>query len=76
MNAGRWPAYLGNVDQEQERPRDGAIMGRGQWVYVRQRGQPKLPEDEKTAITAACERFIAEVLKPRFLPRIEPTHFN
>ncbi len=76
MNVGRWPAYLGNVDQEQEQRRDGAIMGRGQWVYVRQRGQPKPPESEKAAITAACERFIAEVLKPRFLPRIEPTCFN
>jgi hypothetical protein len=76
MNAGRWPAYLGKVGQEQERSRDGAIMGRGQWVYVRQRGQPKLPEGEKAAITAACEKFIAELLKPRFLPRIEPTSFN
>jgi hypothetical protein len=36
----------------------------------------RTPEDEKTAITAACERFIAEVLKPRFLLRIEPTCFN
>ena len=51
-------------------------MSRGQWVWARQRGQPKPPESEKTAITAACERFIAEVLKPRYLPRIEPTSFN
>ena len=51
-------------------------MGRGQWVWARQRGQPKPPESEKTTITAACERFIAEVLKPRYLPRIEPTSFN
>jgi hypothetical protein len=51
-------------------------MGRGQWVWARQRGQPKPPESEKTAITAACERFIADVLKPRYLPRIEPTSFN
>ena len=51
-------------------------MGRGQWVWARQRGQPKPPEAEKTAITAACERFIAEVLKPRYLPRIEPPSFN
>jgi uncharacterized glyoxalase superfamily protein PhnB len=51
-------------------------MGRGQWVWVRQRGQPKPPESEKTAITAECEKFIADVLKPRYLPRIEPTSFN
>src|SRR3954454_21996321 len=41
-----------------------------------QRGQLKPPEAEKTAFTAACQRFIAEVLKPRYLPRIEPTSFN
>ena len=31
---------------------------------------------EKTLITAACERFIGEVLKPRFLPAIRPTDYN
>lgn len=31
---------------------------------------------EKTTITAACERFINEILKPRFLPKIRPTRFN
>ena len=51
-------------------------MSRGQWVWARQRGQPKPPESEKTAISAACEKFIAEVLKPHCLPRIEPTSFN
>lgn len=25
---------------------------------------------------SACEKFIAEVLKPRFLPEIRPTEFN
>jgi hypothetical protein len=29
-----------------------------------------------TAIIAACEKFIAEVLRPRFLPEIRPTAFN
>ena len=28
------------------------------------------------AVTAACQRFIDEVLKPRFLPVIRPTQFN
>lgn len=31
---------------------------------------------EKGRITAACQRFIDEVLKPRFLPAIVPTPFN
>lgn len=33
-------------------------------------------EDEKAHITAACERFIEDVLKPRFLPVARPTAFN
>jgi hypothetical protein len=33
------------------------------------------PED-KVAVAAACERFIAETLKPRLLPEIRPTPFN
>ena len=33
-------------------------------------------EAEKSRITAACQRFIDEVLKPRFLPAIAPTAFN
>ena len=28
------------------------------------------------AVTAACQRFIDEVLKPRILPVIRPTQFN
>ena len=39
--------------------------------------QPKgISEAEKLAVTAACQRFIEEVLKPRFLPVIRPTQFN
>jgi hypothetical protein len=33
-------------------------------------------EDERARVTAACERFIDEFLKPRFLPSIRPTEFN
>ena len=33
-------------------------------------------EAEKSRITAACQRFIDEILKPRFLPTIDPTAFN
>ena len=51
-------------------------MTRKQWVYVGGRAGNKPPESEKRAITAVCETFIAEVLKPRFLPEIRPTGFN
>src|SRR6202049_4139094 len=33
-------------------------------------------EAERARVTAACERFIDEFLKPRFLPSIQPTNFN
>ena len=33
-------------------------------------------ETERVRVTAACERFIDEFLKPRFLPSIRPTEFN
>jgi hypothetical protein len=35
-----------------------------------------LMPEEKAAIAATCERFISEVLKPKFLPEIIPTQFN
>jgi hypothetical protein len=44
-----------------------------QRVWVRLR---TLSNQEKAAVSAACDRFIAEVLKPRFLPEIRPTPFN
>ena len=31
---------------------------------------------ERVRVTAACEQFIDEFLKPRFLPSIRPTEFN
>ena len=33
-------------------------------------------EAEKSRITAACQRFIDEILKPQFLPASDPTAFN
>jgi hypothetical protein len=41
------------------------------WVWVK-----ALTVEEKATIGLACERFVAEVLKPRFLPQIHPTSFN
>ncbi len=35
-----------------------------------------LSDTEKATITVTCQRFIDEVLKPRFLPTIRPTEFN
>jgi hypothetical protein len=35
-----------------------------------------LAPQEKAAIGAACERFIADTLKPRFLREIQPTEFS
>jgi hypothetical protein len=35
-----------------------------------------LPPAEKAAVAAACERFLGEKLKPRFLPEIRRTQFN
>jgi hypothetical protein len=41
------------------------------WVRVK-----VLAAEEKLAVAGECERFIAETLKPRFLPEIRPTPFN
>lgn len=40
-------------------------------IWVRELGA-----EEKAAIAAECERFIAGTLKPRFLPEIRPSRFN
>ena len=41
------------------------------WVWAK-----TLTPKDKADIAAACERLIAEVLKPKFLPEIRPTQFN
>ena len=46
-------------------------MKERRWVRVK-----PLDAAEKAAIAARCDRFIAEVLRPRFLPAIRPTAFN
>jgi hypothetical protein len=53
-------------------------MRQRQWTPVRSqvRSRGALSETEKAAITAACQRLIDEVLKPRFLPVIRPSEFN
>jgi hypothetical protein len=45
------------------------------WVLSTPQCAP-VPEAEKRSIVAACEAFVRDVLKPRFLPQIEPTEMN
>jgi hypothetical protein len=52
-------------------------MARGRWGYDGGRSGNKPSEAEKLAITSVCEKHIAEVMRPRFLPEIRPTkEFN
>jgi hypothetical protein len=45
------------------------------WTARKARRTP--PRDaEKKAIITACEAFVRDILKPRFLPEIRPTRFN
>lgn len=46
-------------------------MPERRWVRIR-----ALSKEEKAAIAATCEDFVARILKPRFLPEIRPTQFN
>lgn len=48
-------------------------MGRSERVWVRVKA---LTTQERAAVATACERFIAETLKPRVLPEVRPTSFN
>ena len=43
---------------------------------MQRRRSTGISEVEKAAVTVACQRFIDEVLKPRFLPVIHRTEFN
>ena len=47
------------------------------WTRSSRNARPAaVGDDEKRAIVAACETFIREILKPRFLPEIRPTEWN
>ena len=43
---------------------------------VRVAAKVAIDATEKRTIVAACETFIRDVLKPRFLPEIQPTQWN
>ena len=48
-----------------------------QWLPTVRAPRPALPDEaEKREIVAACEAFIRDALKPRFLPEIRPTEWN
>jgi hypothetical protein len=47
------------------------------WIRTTRAARPEPPDEaERGAIVAACEAFIRDVLKPRFLPEIRPTEWN
>ena len=48
-------------------------MAKRQAVWMRVKA---LSAEEKAAVAETCGRFIADTLKPRFLPEIRPTEFN
>jgi hypothetical protein len=56
------------------------VARKKQWMRVVRAPRPALPalpdEAEKQAIIAACETFIRDFLKPRFLPEIRPAQWN
>jgi hypothetical protein len=54
----------------------GAAVVRGGWVNVGGHAGNNPALAEKAAVTSACERFIAVVFKPRFLPEIRPAEFE
>jgi hypothetical protein len=45
-------------------------------VWTRSTKPPQVEETEKAAIVAACDAFVRDVLKPRFLAEIRPTAWN
>lgn len=48
-----------------------------QWIWTAPAARPAPVDDfEKQAIILACEAFIRDILKPRFLPQIRPTEWN
>lgn len=51
-------------------------MRKGRWVWSPKRVRVLPAEREKKAIIATCDKFITEVLKPRFLPSVRPSEFN
>jgi hypothetical protein len=52
-------------------------MAKKIWMKAVERPRPTKPtQAQQAAIVVACDAFIRDVLKPRFLPEIRPTEFN
>jgi hypothetical protein len=51
-------------------------MAGNTWRLSSRRRTPVVPEHEKQMVIAACDHFIREVLRPKFLPEIVPTEWN
>jgi hypothetical protein len=51
-------------------------MCKRQWIWAPKRIRSLPTDKKKDVIVATCDKFVAEVLKPRFLPSIRPTRFN
>ena len=51
-------------------------MSGRRWAYGTKRSAAPMPESEKALITIACETFITDILKPHFLPKIQPAELN
>ena len=52
------------------------MVRKGSKTWQRSTRPPPVSDGERQAIVTACEAFIRDVLKPRFLPEIRPTEFN
>ena len=62
---------LRDILEPPQKPDSEMPKRESRWVRVK-----ALSKEEKAVIAVACERVIAERLKPRFLPEIRPTPFN
>jgi hypothetical protein len=53
------------------------VPGKKRQVWTAGNARPAPPDEaEKKTIIAACETFVRDILKPRFLPEIRPTEWN
>jgi hypothetical protein len=57
--------------RKRKRRGEGLVRRERRWVRVK-----ALAPEVKAAVAVTCDRFIAETLKPRFLPKIRPTPFD
>ncbi len=52
------------------------MVRRVQKTWQRSNQPPAVDDTERKAIVAACDAFVRDVLKPRFLLEIKPTEWN